>query len=79
MIALREIIAMNAHLSAAQIEQVAGRSTSLSVYVPTTADAALVNTVITAHPELKGLAFCRVSSYADLPFAPRPDTGIGDE
>jgi hypothetical protein len=79
MIALRQIIATNAHLSAAQIQQVAGRPTTLSVYVPSATDAALVKSVFAVHPELTGSAFCQIASYADLPFAPRPDTGIGDE
>lgn len=66
MLALRDVLATNADLSAVAIDQASGRPTSLTFDVPTPADAALVNSVILAHPEFHTLAFYRVTSKQAL-------------
>jgi hypothetical protein len=65
MVALRDAIATNAHLTRIDVEQVDGRPTSLTFDVPTDADATLVNSVILDHPELHALGYFRVTSHAD--------------
>jgi hypothetical protein len=65
MVALRDVIATGARVSGFQIQEVAGRPTSFSCDVPTDADAAQVNSVILAHPELHALGYFRVTSHAD--------------
>jgi hypothetical protein len=63
MMALTEGIATGAHLSLIAIEQDPARGNTIAFDVPTDADAALLNAVYLAHPELHALSDFRVTSH----------------